>query len=59
MSKKDLLSWAILDTFDMLSPKYDNPQSLYALHTYAKNNQLVIDYLGKGQNGYVFRGIKK
>lgn len=59
MSKKDLLSWAILDTFDMLSPKYDNPQSLNALHRYAMNNQLVIEYLGKGQNGYVFRGFKK
>ena len=59
MSKKDLLSWAILDTFDMLSPAFDNPQSLNALSLYAKNNQLFIDYLGKGQNGYVFRGIKK
>lgn len=31
LSKEQLKEWAVLDTFDMLSPKYDQPQSLDAL----------------------------
>lgn len=27
LSKEQLIEWAILDTFDMLSPKYDQPQT--------------------------------
>jgi len=27
LSEKQLLEWALLDTFDMLAPEYDNPQS--------------------------------
>jgi ubiquinone/menaquinone biosynthesis C-methylase UbiE len=59
MAKQDLLAWAILDTFDMLSPKYDNPQSIKKLQYYASKNHLFIEYLGKGQNGYVLRVVKK
>ena len=28
LSYKQLLDWAILDTFDMFSPKYDQPQDI-------------------------------
>jgi ubiquinone/menaquinone biosynthesis C-methylase UbiE len=58
MSKKDLVKWAILDTFDMLSPAYDNPQSISSLKKFAKNNNIKIEYCGKGHNGYVLRGKK-
>jgi hypothetical protein len=27
LSEQQLKEWALLDTFDMLSPTYDNPQS--------------------------------
>tara|TARA_B100001250_G_scaffold390461_1_gene390455 strand:+ start:156 stop:1115 length:960 start_codon:yes stop_codon:yes gene_type:complete len=58
MSKKDLVKWAILDTFDMLSPQYDNPQSLNTLRKFAVKNKINIEYCGKGHNGYVLRGNK-
>lgn len=28
LSERQLSEWAVLDTFDMLSPRYDNPQSM-------------------------------
>lgn len=59
MKKKDLVKWAVLDTFDMLSPTYDNPQSLKSLRKFAKTNNINIEFCGKGHNGYVLRGIKK
>ena len=34
LNKKQLLEWAILDTFDMLSPAYDNPQTPKALKSW-------------------------
>ncbi len=34
LNKKQLLEWAILDTFDMLSPAYDNPQTPKTLKTW-------------------------
>jgi len=32
LNDKQLNEWALLDTFDMLSPKYDNPQTPATLH---------------------------
>jgi len=58
MSQKDLVKWAILDTFDMLSPQYDNPQSLNTLRKFAVKNHINIEFCGKGHNGYVLRGHK-
>ena len=53
LSKKELIDWAILDTFDMLSPMYDKPQTLRTLKKWANNNSLEIIYVGPGDNGYV------
>lgn len=53
LSKKQLIEWAILDTFDMLSPEFDNPQSLSTLKGWVKKYNLVEVYCGKGDNGYV------
>ena len=53
LSKKELVEWAILDTFDMLSPEYDNPQSLNTLRKWAAEAKLTILYCGRGDNGYV------
>lgn len=58
MKKDDLIKWAILDTFDMLSPQFDNPQSLNNLRKFAIKSEIEIEYLGKGQNGYLIRGVK-
>jgi hypothetical protein len=53
LSKKELVDWAILDTFDMLSPAYDKPQTLKTLRQWAVTTNLEIIYCGRGDNGYV------
>jgi SAM-dependent methyltransferase len=53
LSKTELVEWAILDTFDMLSPAYDIPQSLKTVRKWATSANLQILYCGKGSNGYV------
>ena len=53
LGKDELVQWAILDTFDLLSPAYDNPQSLKTLRKWATDANLEIIYCGKGNNGYV------
>ena len=49
---------AILDTFDMLSPQYDNPASLKEFTSWfheLKMNSIDVHY---GHNGIEGRGIK-
>lgn len=41
IDNEDLLDWAILDTFDMLTPKYDNPQTLKTLRRWFMEAALV------------------
>jgi len=53
LTKEELLDWAILDTFDMLSPEFDNPQSLKTIRKWAVEENLEILFCGKGSNGYV------
>jgi hypothetical protein len=59
LSKNQLIDWAILDTFDMLSPDYDNPQSLKTLNKWIKKYDLDKIYLGRGDNGFVLIAKKK
>jgi ubiquinone/menaquinone biosynthesis C-methylase UbiE len=59
MKKQELIDWAILDTFDMLSPEYDQPQTLSTLKMWMEEAGLEILYCGKGDNGYVGLGRKK
>jgi hypothetical protein len=54
-----LKEWAYLDTFDMLSPRYDYPQSLKTVKSWfhdAKLSDIDIHY---GYNGIEGRGTKK
>ena len=53
LTKSELINWAILDTFDMLSPTYDNPQSLKTLLKWASEAKLTVLYCGRGDKGYV------
>jgi SAM-dependent methyltransferase len=52
--------WAILDTFDMYSPRYDRPQSIRQVKKWFANagfSNVVVEY---GPNGVIGRGnIKK
>ena len=36
LSNQQLIEWALMDTFDMLSPKYDNPQTINTISQWMK-----------------------
>ena len=58
LSKQQLEEWAVLDTFDWLSPVYDNPQKPSTLITWMQNNDMAgIEVLKAGH--LVARGVKK
>ena len=49
LNEEQLLEWALLDTFDMLSPAYDNPQSLQNVKKFFLDGQLTdieIEHVG-------------
>jgi len=59
LSNHMLKTWAILDTFDMLSPTYDLPQTLDSVQEWfaeAKLQQIEVQY---GYNGIEGRGKKR
>ena len=57
LSKAQIKEWAVLDTFDMLAPMYDQPQSARALLTWFRKAGLQdIDVFRRGH--LVGRGIK-
>jgi len=58
LTKEELVEWAILDTFDMLSPEYDQPQTIGTLRSWAAEAKLDITYCGTGDNGYVLNATK-
>jgi len=55
--KGDLLKeWAYLDTFDMLSPRYDSPQTIATMRKWLGAAGLTDVEVGKGYNGIEARG---
>lgn len=54
-----LKKWAYLDTFDMLSPKYDFPQTLKTFARWYSDAGLVDINVHYGYNGIEGRGRKK
>jgi SAM-dependent methyltransferase len=62
LSEKELREWAILDTFDMFSPEYDNPQPIKTVIKWCEESGLK-NVQGKyikygGNSGIVVKGIK-
>jgi SAM-dependent methyltransferase len=56
LDRKELVTWAILDTFDALSPRYDQPQTIEAVRGWldlAGLEDVVVRY---GGNGIVING---
>jgi hypothetical protein len=51
-----LKEWAYLDTFDMLAPRYDSPQTLAAVRGWFAAAGLTEVEVGYGYNGIVGRG---
>lgn len=55
----DLLrEWAQLDTFDMLSPRYDSPQTLRTVRDWFEKAGLVETEVRFGYNGIVGGGVR-
>ena len=42
LSKKELREWCVLDTFDMFSPEYDNPQKIKTVANWVANAGLKV-----------------
>ena len=59
MTEERLKDWAILDTFDMLSPAYDQPQSLKTIKKWFNEAPLKNIEVNYGHNGIEGRGTKK
>lgn len=63
LSKKSLREWVILDTFDMFSPEYDNPQKIIHVRKYLEDHNIKVNFSGlvkfKNMQAAVIRGIKK
>jgi SAM-dependent methyltransferase len=55
---KTLREWAILDTFDMLAPRYDSPQSLEDVRAWFQSGGFCQVEVQRGYNGIEGRGIK-
>ncbi len=55
--------WAVLDTFDMFSPEYDNPQRIEVVAEMFRRNGAVVTFAGfesiNGGQSAVVRGIKQ
>jgi 2-polyprenyl-3-methyl-5-hydroxy-6-metoxy-1,4-benzoquinol methylase len=47
LNEEQLYEWAVLDTFDMLSPSYDNPQTPQILHSWLTKAGLEDIQVGK------------
>jgi hypothetical protein len=57
LSKRQLQEWALLDTFDMLAPEYDNPQSSKTVRLWLEKAGLVdVEVCHAGH--LVGRGLK-
>lgn len=56
LSPEQLRAWAVLDTYDALSPRYDNPQTFEAVEEWARAAGLVDHEVKRGWNGIVLTG---
>jgi protein gp37 len=51
LSGEDKIAWTILDTFDALAPRYDNPQSVEDVEAWCKRASLEDVTVRYGGNG--------
>ena len=58
LSDEQRREWAVLDTFDVLSPAYDRPQSLRAIGRWFRRAGLQQVEVHNGWNGIEARGVK-
>lgn len=51
LDRDELVAWAVLDTYDALSPRYDRPQTLEAVRAWCREAGLVEVDVRPGGNG--------
>jgi len=44
LSKEELRQWVVLDTFDMFSPQYDNPQKISTVRKWMEESGIAITF---------------
>jgi len=63
LSESEKREWAVLDTFDMFSPQYDNPQRIQKVVTMFRRYGAEVTFAGferfDGFSAAVVRGIKR
>lgn len=63
LSPEEIKEWAILDTFDMFSPKYDNPQKISDVKLYLEKKGVLVTFADfvffHNMKAAVIRGIKQ
>jgi SAM-dependent methyltransferase len=64
LSKEELREWVILDTFDMYSPAYDNPQRIQTVKKWMEQSGAEVTFAGfltyaNNLKIAIVRGIKK
>jgi hypothetical protein len=58
LSESLLQDWAVLDTFDMLAPAFDEPQTPETVQKWFEEAKLDQIEIGSGINGVVGRGLR-
>lgn len=63
MDKKTMREWCILDTFDMFSPEYDNPQKIATVSEWLRESGMKVTFdgfvtFGDNQRVAVVKSIK-
>ena len=56
LDREQLVAWAVLDTFDALSPRYDYPQKLEAVEEWGRAAGLEELDVRYGGNGILING---
>ncbi len=56
LDQNELVAWAVLDTFDALSPRYDEPQTIETAQQWVRDAELVDADVRYGGNGIVVTG---
>jgi hypothetical protein len=59
LDRKEIVSWAILDTFDALASRYDKPQTLNDINDWFLKAGLLDVRVEPGSNGIVGNGIRR
>lgn len=57
LTRQELREWAVLDTFDMFSPEYDNPQRLSAVAAMFERNGARVTFADFVDHGYGLAAI--